>query len=321
MKKQITAIAAITLTAALLAGCSGKPTVTPGGVNYTNSNKDSDNLSNTTESTTESAESTTESTESIPIVPEPIERERFVYGEKEIPDLAFESGEYIKGTHLKARPDGRMDLNGHGNPHYDNRLLDSMVFETHTFGDYTINLVGDYVRTDKEHFPGRIFMQNLHIEVEKNGVKLPAEHGDWFGMGYQYPEMYAVGDYHGEEMLCEDQIGSYIDVYGLKNPVIAMRYIYGYDYNESVQKAVSFARIENDQIVGEYFRDFAENTGVFISGGPELSKGGFYAVYSEDKFKVENENTLIDETAGIRYIFDFDSADDVENHSFTEKIG
>ena len=310
MKKQITAITALTLTAALLAGCSNTP-------NTPNPAQGGDST------TTQSVSTTTESTESTTSesTSEPTPKERFVYGEEEIPDLVFESGEYIKGTHLNARPDGRMDLNGHGNPHYDNRLLDSMVFETHTFGDYTINLVGDYVRTDKEHFPGRIFMQNLHIEVEKNGVKLPAEHGDWFGMGYQYPEMYAVGDYHGEEMLCEDQIGSYIDVYGLKNPVIAMRYIYGYDYNESVQKAVSFARIENDQIVGEYFRDFAENTGVFISGGPELSKGGFYAVYSEDKFKVENENTLIDETAGIRYIFDFDSADDVENHSFTKKIG
>ncbi len=49
--------------------------------------------------------------------------------------------------------------------------LESMVFETHTFGDYTIKLVGKHVRTDKENFPGKIFC-GLLAEVEKNGVKI-----------------------------------------------------------------------------------------------------------------------------------------------------
>lgn len=313
MKKHILTLTALTLAAALLAGCSEKkngPTPAQGGDSSTTQSASTTESSKSTESTT--SEST----------PEPAAKERFIYGETEIPDLVFESGEYPDNTHLRVQPDGRIDLNGHGNSHYDDRLLDSMVFETHTLGDYTIRLIGNYVRTDKEHFPGRIYMQNLHIEVEKNGEKLPVGHGgDRFGMGYRYPEMYSVGDYHGEEMLCEDQIGSYIDVYDLKYPVIAMRYIYGYDYNESVPKAVAFSRIENDQVVDHYFGGFAENTGVFITGGPDLSKGGFYAVYSADEFGVADENTLIDETAGIKYIFDFDKTGDTGNYSFTEKIG
>lgn len=321
MKKHALTLMALTLTAALLAGCSEKAN-TPNPVQSGDSST-TQSTSTTTEST-ESTESTTESTISE-LTSEPETRERFVYGETEIPDIALSTGEY-NGSHIGVKFDGRININGHGKKRYDDRLLESMVFETHTFGDYTIRLVGDDVRIDKENFPGMIYTKDLRVEVEKNG-KILSRIGDESKYSAAYFSMYPVGDFYSEELLFEDQIGNYLDIYDIKSPVIAMRYFNYTDVDEPFRKIVQFAWIEDNKVFGHLLGNFAENTGT-ATGGCEIqfatndSDNSYtvYAIFSVDEFKVENENTLIDETAGIRYTFDFDKTDDSGHYFSTEKI-
>lgn len=306
MKKHITVIAVITLAAALLSGCKLK---------YVNPDTSTENTSSTTTtSTSESPESTatesttsTESTVSEPIsAPDYSEHGRFVYGEKEIPDITYP--EYNESDGRYIAPMGERIKRG----------LESMVFETHTFKDYTVSLVGSYVRTDKEHFPGTIFTQELHIEIEKDGKRLSDEFAD--SVNYTHP--YGRMDTR-EFLIYEDQIGDYLDIYDMKNPVIAMRYFGHEDLEESFRKIVEFTWIENNTFVGGFLGNFAENTGAIVGGGDSLQfySGGQYAIFVADEFKIENENTLVDEDAGIKYIFDFDKADDTGHYYSTEKIG
>ncbi len=316
MKKHILSITALLLTAALLTGCSEKsntPNPAQGGDSSTT--QSTSTTSEVTESTSTAEESTTESTSSE-ITPKPETRERFIYGEKEIPDVVYSTNDNLSVN----SSDGRLRVSGHSNKRQDNKTLESMVFETHAFGDYTIRLVGNDVRTDKEHFPGIIYTKGLYVEVEKNGKLLP----DFvvptcYGAGY--PTIYPVANVYDEELLFEDQIGNYLDMYDTKNPIIAMRYFNYTDVDEPLRKIVTFAWIEDDKLVNHFTGTFAENTGVSTSGYIEFSTGGFYAIFAADEFKIENENTLIDETAGIRYIFDFDKTDDSGHYFFTEKIG
>lgn len=109
----------------------------------------------------------------------------------------------------------------------------------------------------------------------------------------------------------------------MKHPVIAIRYFNADDFDESIRKLVHFAWIEDDTVVARFFGDFAENTGVVAGASefPSFTKSGQFAVFAADEFKVENENTLVDETAGIKYIFDFDKTDDTGHYFSTEKIG
>lgn len=83
---------------------------------------------------------------------EPAKKDMAVYGETEIPDI----------------PSGETDL----------QPLESMVFEVYKLGDYSISLIGEDVKTNRNLYPGEIMMSALRIEVEKNGVML----GD--GAGY-----------------------------------------------------------------------------------------------------------------------------------------
>lgn len=315
MKKHTLTLTALALTAALLAGCSNTP-------NTPNPAQGGDST------TTQSASTTTESTDSTTSesTPDPAPKERFIYGETEIPDISLSSGEY-NGSYIHVNPDGRIDINGMGKRRYDDRLLESMVFETHTFGDYTISLVGDDVRTDKEHFPGIIYTQGLRVEIERNGGSYESEISGMFSTPYF--TVYPVGDFYSEELLFEDQIGNYLDMYDTKCPVIAMRYFNADDVDEPLRKIVHFAWIDDDGLVDHFTGKFAENTGVATGGCPiQFSTGdmadpsySLYAVFSADEFKVENENTLVDETAGIKYIFDFDKTDDTGHYFSTEKIG
>lgn len=321
MKKHITTLTALTLTATLLAGCSEKkngPIPAQDGDSST-----TQSTSTITESEPDVSDSESESKVEI------IERERFIYGEKEIPDITYP--EYREA-------DGRAVLHSGG---LNRDSLDSMVFETHTLGDYTISMIGYDVRTDKEHFPGIIYAGELYFEVEKNGVKLD-EYGekisppneyytlvDEYGeRTYRYPNGVRFNSPYGEQfspefLIFEDQIGNYIDVYDMKHPVIAIRYFNADNFDESIRKLVHFAWIEDDTVVAHFFGDFAENTGVIAGAAefPSFSKQGQFAVFAADEFKVENENTLVDETAGIKYIFDFDKTDDTGHYFSTEKIG
>ncbi|MDE7398203.1 MAG: hypothetical protein K2N06_01615 [Oscillospiraceae bacterium] len=295
MKKHTLTLTALTLAAALLAGCSKPDTSNP--------SQDSD-LS-TTQSTSTTTESTTEPTISESI-PETVEKGRFVYGEKEIPNITYPEYKETDGRYIAPMAEGR----AHG--------LESMVFETHTFKDYTVSLVGSYVRTDKEHFPGTIFTQELHIEIEKDGKRLSDEFAD--SVNYTHP--YGRMDTR-EFLIYEDQIGDYLDIYDMKNPVIAMRYFGREDLEESFRKIVEFTWIEDNTFVGGFLGNFAENTGAIVGGGDSLQfySGGQYAIFAADEFKIENENTIVDEEAGIKYIFDFDKTDDTGHYYSTEKIG
>lgn len=305
MKKQTTTITALTLAAALLTGCSGKPTVTPGGANYTNSNKDSNNLSSATEST----ESTTESTELIPNegLPDAFEEGRFVYGEKEIPDMIYPEYDELDGRYIAPMA------------HRINRGLESMVFETHTYGDYTIRLVGYDVRTDKEHFPGAIYLLGLSVEIEKDGKLVTDKYDHNAGYATPYNSLSAP-----ETIIYEDQIGSYLDIYDLKYPTIAMRYCGRDSLEEPFRKTVQFCWIEDNELVCDFIGDDDNNANTIALnmgyGGLEFSSAGYFAIYSADEFKVENENTLVDETAGIKYIFDFDKTDTDGHYYSTERI-
>lgn len=239
---------------------------------------------------------------------ETIKKERFVYGETEIPDITYSKYQ---------EDDGRAIV--HPGEEYQ-QGLDSMVFETHTFGDYTIRIIGENVRTDKEHFPGIIYTQELYIEVKKNGERLTenTDHSKFENIVY-FP-LYAE-QFSQEFIILEDQIGNYTDVYNTKCPIIALRYFNYTNVDELLRKIVQFAWIEDDKFVNGFFGTFAENTGVTTGASPIMfSKVGFYAVFAADDFKVENENTLIDETAGIRYIFDFDKTDDTGHYYRTERI-
>ena len=234
MKKHTLTLTALTLAATLLSGCSNTP-------NTPNPAQGGD--STTTQSastTTESTESTESTTSEVTSEPESAPKERFIYGETEIPDISLSSGEY-NGSYIHVNPDGRIDINGMGKRRYDDRLLESMVFETHTFGDYTIRLVGDDVRTDKENFPGIIYTGGLYIEVEKNGEKLPLIYNqNLYSTGYF--SIYPVGDFYSEELLFEDQIGNYLDMYDTKCPVIAMRYFNADDVDEPLRMSSVFSK-------------------------------------------------------------------------------
>ena len=99
---------------------------------------------------------------------ESTEKVRYIYGETEIPDIPCGDGGFEGKAELVWEGEDIVKLQ---------QSLDSMVFETHTFGDYTVRLVGDKVRTDEANFPGSIYTQNLRVEVEKNGVMVEEDGG------------------------------------------------------------------------------------------------------------------------------------------------
>lgn len=298
MKKHILTLTALILTAALLTGCS----------NQANAQSPTQGGDSSTKQSTSIVTESTESTSSE-VTSEHVKKERFIYGETEIPDITYP--EYLKEDGRAVVIEGEYQSG-----------LDSMVFETQTFGDYTLRLVGDNVRTDKEHFPGVIYTQGLRVEVEKNGKLLIQKIGDseFDSIGYLLP--YSE-QFSKEILILKDQIGNYLDVYDAKYPIIAMRYFNYTNVDKPLRKIIEFSWIENDDtFVGGFVGDFAENTGVITGAGPiEFGGDGHYAIFAADDFKVENENTLIDETAGIKYIFDFDKTDDSGHYFSTEKIG
>lgn len=129
-------------------------------------------------------------------------------GETKIPDIVFENTDN-EGRANANIPEVREKLE---------QCPDNVILETHTFGDYTVRLVGDKARTDNANFPGSIYVRALRAEVEKNGEKTE---GDG-----RYNDTVTYASENNEYRLFEDKIGSYIDIYELDNPVIAMRYFY-----------------------------------------------------------------------------------------------
>lgn len=228
-----------------------------------------------------------------------------IYGETEIPDI----------------PCGNADLEGKASTVEDRgaleKCLDSMVFETHTFGDYTISLVGDSVRTDKTNFPNSIYAQNLRAEVKKNGKKL----GGYckYNGTVLYESQFLI-----EYMLLADKIGNYLSVYELDAPVIAMRYFYD-DNDRAVTKAVEFAMIRNDELFDSFVGVCAKDTGIILNHdldpndpktmlalNSEDDARCRVSVFAADEFKIADKKTLTDDIAGIKYTFNFSDPPQME---------
>lgn len=195
MKKKIAFIIISSLILISISSCSGnipenEPEVqgTVSTANSTTTKPESEAPANTggTNAPPESEISISETT--------PTEKVIEIYGEAEIPNI----------------PCGSDTDEGKASTITDSealkQCLDSMVFETHTFGDYKVSLVGDSVRIDKENFPDSIYTQELRIEVEKNGAKIS-------GDGYYCDTFVYVSQFTVEYRLFTDKIGSYIDIY------------------------------------------------------------------------------------------------------------
>lgn len=229
------------------------------------------------------------------------EKVRYIYGETAIPDIPCGDGGFEGKADLVWESEDRIKLQ---------QALDSMVFETHTFGDYTVSLVGDSVRIDEANYPGSIYAQNLRVEVEKNGVMIEedGQYNDTF--------TYAV-QFYTEFRLFADKIGNYLAVYDLDYPVVAMRYYFDNDPERTVMTALEFAVLQDDEMLSGFVGMCDEGLGVMLNpdhaAGPAtmLVLNGAdnrvcrMGIFSSDEFTVADGKTLIDEEAGIRYTFDF----------------
>ncbi len=293
MKKQIAVTATLSLILTCLSACTpsnNAPQLTSNTSDETiNATEESSTAAETYEPQTVNEENPTATEET-----QAAEKNVYVYGEIEIPDI----------------PSGEKDIEGTAG-HLDDAssCLDSMVFETHTVGEYKISLVGYRIRTDKENYPGRIYAESLYVEVEKNGEKLSGKcpYNILFIYVPQYPEFW----------LFEDKIGTYIDLYELEQPVIAMRYYYDNNPARLVTKAVEFASLQNDEIRCAAGGVMERGTGVDFKSDPHESfcidmlapnkEDGvcYLSIFEADEFTISDSNTLVDEEAGIKYTFDF----------------
>lgn len=230
---------------------------------------------------------------------------RAVYGQTEIPDIPCESEE----------PDGR--ANAADNKTNFEKCLDSMEFEKHTVGDYTVKLVGDTVRTDKANFPNNIYVRGLRAVLEKNGSELK-NHGD-YGEEFLLKSASYLEDKINctEYTLFADKLGSYLDIYELEEPVIAMRYFFGDTAGKNITRTVKFAVIQDDGVDSDFSGKFAMGTGVWTEWGvdgdqltrlfltPYDRATARAGVFAADEFGIADSRTLIDDEAKIKYVFDF----------------
>lgn len=233
---------------------------------------------------------------------ESAQKVRYFYGETAIPDIPCGDGGFEGKANLVWEGEDSVKLQ---------QSLDSMVFETHTFGDYAVRLVGDQVRTDEANFPGSIYTQNLRVEVEKNGVMIEED-------GRYNNTVTYVAQFYDEYRLFTDKIGDYLDVYDLDYPVIAMRYYYDDAPERTVMTAVEFVVIQDNEFCDGFVGVFEEGLGVMLNPDGDGRKPGTLlalnstdngvcrmGIFSSDEFTVADGKTLIDEEAGIRYTFDF----------------
>ncbi len=303
MKKQIATAAMIPLILTCISACSPND----------NEPQFTSNVSNTPTNTTYMTEESRttakiDNPQTISEENQATEKKVYVYGETEIPDIPSTLGseEGFTDEHL----DENMDFS---------KCLDSMVFETHTLGEYKISLVGDSVRTDKENFPGSIYAENLRVEVEKNGVKL-GKSDEYHPAGAYYCDSFTYVAQFVQFRLFADKIGTYIDMYELEQPVIAMRYYYDDNPARLVTKAVEFVSLQNDEIGDGYVGVSEKGTGVAYNSDPDDTvpwnytalipndEDGTYcrlSLFEAEEFKITDPNTLVDEEAGIKYTFDF----------------
>ncbi len=317
MKRQIAAILTAALVLCTFTGCSEGGLEDQSGTSNSvsgGSSLSSDGTYSSSENTSadSKSESSTLENSSTP-ESKPTEKVTGIYGETEIPDI----------------PCGDKDYEGKASTMADHdtlkQCLDSMVFETHIFGDYKVSLIGEGIRTDKTNFPGSIYSQKLRVEVEKNGEKID-------GVGMYNGIIVYLDQFRTEYRLFEDKIGSYLDVYELDVPVIAMRYFYDNDPGRTVTKAVEFATIMNDEINTGFVGLSKKGTGIYLNRNPDVNDPTTMldvnseddelcsvSVFAADEFKVIDGKTLVDEEAGIKYTFNFSDPPQFELYT-TEKI-
>lgn len=286
MRKQLITILASSLLLVSLTACS------TGGAGATAEDRSSALSSANERDASESGSGSLES--------KPTGNVRAVYGQTEIPDI----------------PCGDPDYDGKASSMNDrNELdqgLDSMVFETHTIGDYTINLVGKRVRTDEAHFPDNIYVGSLGVEVERDGKVI--------GGGSSYWDILLYGaQFETEYILRKSKIGNYVDVYDMDDILIAMRYFFDDDPRRTVRETVSFVTIHNGEVCSQLLgtgdkgtvADYAENVDCYYKDTWRLLSykdeewGGMAFLTAADELKQVGDNTLIDEVAGLKYTFDF----------------
>lgn len=231
-----------------------------------------------------------------------------VYGEVDIPEFPG----------IGFCEDGRLTYDAYFDEDYTESCLDKMVFETHTVGEYTLRLSGENVRVNHE-FPDRIFISRPSVEVEKNGVMLERD-ANFGGM------VEAIDLLH-EFVLYKDKIGSYVDLYELDAPVIAVRYFYAEPTD--IKGTVNFVPIYDGEVWDGSVGVCEAGTGLNMNEdtsaripvmvNKEQSKCRV-ALCSGGEFTVIDGKTLSDETVGIKYTFDFQ--DEPQFEFFTaEKIG
>lgn len=288
MKKQLTALLTTALLITSLTGCkegnnSSQDFPTNSDINNSSSENAGSSQNTSSDESSFKSETTSQATENVV---------RVQYKDAQIPDIHCETGDSqgrVSFWDKNSRIDG---------------TLDGIVFETHTLGDYTINLIGDGVRTDLANFPDKIFAKDLYIEVSKDGTIIQD------GTAHCCNAAFGVGETTPEKVLLNEKIGNYVDGYELERPVIALRYFFS--ENNEVKNFFEFFEIYNDESLwGDHVNKHAPNTGVVVDGSPvvklntqdgELCRLG---TFSADEFTVIDSKTLEDGTAGVRYNFTF----------------
>ncbi len=280
---------------------------------FTEPAQNTETITTTEDESDKTSAAETDETQTTPEETQASEKKVYVYGEVEIPDIPGGTGDV----------DGFSGVEGVFD---ESSCLDRMVFETHTVGEYVISLVGDSVRVDKENFPGSIYAQDLRVEVEKNGVKVPdkAFYNDFLTYVGQCREF----------RLFADKIGTYIDLYELEQPVIAMRYYYDDNPARLVTKAVQFGILQNYEICTGFAGVSEKHTGVAMNPGYddtlpinywwlvpsyENNMPCIVSMFEAEEFKITDTHTLVDEEAEIKYTFDFFDPNKFEQYT-TEKI-
>jgi len=196
--------------------------------------------------------------------------------------------------------------------------IEKMVFETKTIGDYTVKLVGSHVykRGDKEKFSDVICANQLHAYIEKDGKFIDKAELDV--ENFVSDTITDEADGANEYRLFKDKIGSYLSVYDLEYPVIALSFWFDDAINpRMVKNTVSFAAIKDDYLITqvEMLADVgtaAQNVKDICDDYPYDSlrpniNSGFYstALSSGEQLQIVNKTTLVDENAGIKFSFGF----------------
>lgn len=308
MKKQISAIITAMLILGSLTACSDKSNAPGNGEPDPVTQSSTESLTNDSSPDTSFLGNTGSKSEPDNSFEDinPYERKypfidkRGVYGETEIPDFHID----------KSTSEGCEQLGVYWVP----MGLESMEFESLTYGGYTIKLVGKNVRTDEENFPGKIFMGSCFVEIEKDG-------GELFITGVPDDVTgYAGAQYQPGCLLYADKIGSYLDIHDMELPVLAMRYYFGDSPERLVHKAVDFAFLKDGEWHNGFTGKFEPGCGVYWDWkqfdkeiiGEKINVPNEHftvcvaALFEADKFKLVDKNTLLDEEAGITYTFDFE---------------